>query len=331
MIKSFSLLATVVTALPSPGVCAEPAPGLQQPRVVLQWGHKGSNPGEFYSPICIAVSAADEVFVADVNNARVQQFTTEGKFVAAFDLPVDKQPRKSCQVGGLAIDSTGNLYLAFMIQHKIAVYSKTGKLLRQWGKLGTGNGEFNQPGGIVIRSDGTIVVNDQCNHRVQVFTKDGQFLRKWGEHGAKPGQFGGPDRAGSRFGGPHFLTQDHRGRLYTTEGFLGRIQQFSADGQPLLAWGDKKKEPGAFGEHQMPNLGSVGPIGVFADAKDRIWVTSLNHRLQGFTPDGKLLYRLDGIGPDDPFSHPHGMAADSKGFLYLADSGNQRIVKLEVP
>jgi sugar lactone lactonase YvrE len=120
--------------------------------------------------------------------------------------------------------------------------------------------------------------------------------------------------------------------LYTTEGAAGRVQQFDAHGQPLLVWGSKTQEPGAFGEYQFGSLkNTFGPIGVFADSQDRIWVSSLNDRVQCFTSDGKFLFRLDGIAPGDTFTHPHGMAEDSHGYFYIADSGNQRICKFKLP
>lgn len=304
----------------------------KKPNYVLSWGSNGSGPGEFYSPISIAITPQDEVFITDLNNSRVQQFTTDGQFVSEFPLPLDNPPRVSCIIGGLAIDPDGLLYLSFMVQHKIQVYTKTGELVRQWGNKGAGNGEFNQPGGIVIRSDGTLLVTDQGNHRIEEFTLDGKFLRTWGEYGDKPGQFGAPEPKGSRFAGPHFLTQDSRGNLYTTEGAAGRVQQFDAHGQPLLVWGSKTQEPGAFGEYQFGSLkNTFGPIGVFADSRDRIWVSSLNDRVQCFTSDGKFLFRLDGIAPGDTFTHPHGMAEDSHGYFYIADSGNQRICKFKLP
>jgi sugar lactone lactonase YvrE len=311
---------------------AQGASPLKAPQFVLEWGEKGSGPGEFHSPICIAISRKDEIFVADLNNARIQQFTVEGKWVGGFDLPIDTPPRKSCMIGGLAINSEGLLFVAFMIQHKIGVYTPQGKRVREWGKKGTADGEFHQPGGMVFPPDGTIAIADQCNHRVQVFSADGKFLRKWGGHGSKPGQFGGQEAAGSRFGGPHFLSLDSKGRFYTTEGVASRIQQFSAEGQPLSAWGDKTREPGAFGEYTFGSLkNTFGPIGVMADRQDRIWVSSLNDRVQCFTPEGKFLFRLDGPSEEDQFSKPHGMAVDSKGFFYIADAGNQRIVKFALP
>lgn len=310
-------------------VCAAEPPETGHPRFLLEWGQLGDKPGEFHSPICVATSPSDDLFVADVNNSRIQRFTTEGKFVSEFELPRDQPERKQCIIGGLAADAEG-LYLAFMMQHKIGVYSYDGKLLREWGSKGQQPGQFHQPGGLVIRSDGTIVIADQCNHRVQVFDRDGKFLREWGGHGADAGQFGGPEPAGSRFGGPHFLAQDREGRLYTTEGALGRIQQLDRDGAPLRVWGDKVREPGAFGEYtfgKLPN--TFGPIGVFVDHRNRVWVSSLNDRVQAFTPEGRYLFALP-TGPSG-FVHPHGMAIDRAGHLYLADSGHQRIIKFALP
>lgn len=314
-----------------------PAAGELQARHLLSWGQKGDKPGEFYSPVCIALavnpeSKSEEVVVADLNNARIQRFSTDGTHLGGFDLPWDKPPRKSTMIGGMAIDGDGRIFLGFMIQHKVLVYSPTGEVVREWGKPGTGDGEFNQPGGIVLLDDGTLFINDQCNHRVQKFTTDGKFLASWGGHGAEPGQFGGTELKGSRFGGPHFLAIDSKNRLYTTEGILGRVQQLSLEGKPLLAWGDKGDQPGGFGEYTFGTMKQTfGPVGVAVDKQDRVWVSSLNDRVQCFTPDGKLLLSLRDSGSDPgELDHPHGMAFDSQGHLYVADSGNQRIQKFEI-
>ncbi len=304
-----------------------------KPKFLMTWGQKGDKPGEFYSPIQIVITKQDEIFVTDLNNSRVQWFNTDGKHQGGFDLPLDKPPRKSCIIGGMAIDDAGQIYLSFMVQHKMAVYSSKGELIREWGKSGKGDGEFNQPGGIVLYPDGTVYVADQCNHRVQQFTKAGKFLRKWGEHGSEPGQFGGLERAGSRFAGPHFLSMDSQGRLYTTEGVSGRVQQLSAEGKPLLAWGNKTDEPGGFGEYNFGSLkNTFGPIGVLVDRHDRVWVSSLNDRVQCFSSDGKFLFGLGGAGSKEgQLTHPHGMAFDSHDHLYIADAGNERIQKFAVP
>jgi sugar lactone lactonase YvrE len=302
-------------------------------RFVLTWGSKGDKPGEFYSPISIAINRKDEVYVTDLNNSRLQKFTTDGKSLGGFDLPLDTPPRKSCIIGGMAVDDQGLIYLSFMNQHKVRVYRDNGDVVREWGKRGNEDGDFHQPGGIVLYPDGAVYVTDQCNHRVQKFSTEGMFLARWGEHGFAAGQFGGREPSGSRFAGPHFLAMDSRGRLYTTEGVMGRVQQFSREGLPLLEWGNKSDDPGGFGEYRFGGLkNTFGPIGVMVDHRDRVWVSSLNDRVQAFSPEGKLLVRIGDTG-DEPghFRKPHGMAVDSQGFLYVADAGNQRIQKFEIP
>lgn len=304
-----------------------------QPRFVLAWGQKGDKPGEFYSPIGIAINAKDEVYVTDLNNARVQKDSADGKYLIGFDLPRDIPERKSAQAGGILIGPDGLIYLSFMQQHRIGVYDDEGKLVREWGKKGDGEGEFNQPGGMVLSPEGVLYVADQCNHRVQKFSREGKFLGQWGKHGTAPGEFGGMEPKGSRFAGPHFISMDSKKRLYTSEAVQGRIQQLTTDGMPLMAWGSKGDEPGGFGAYRFGNLkNTFGPIGVFVDRRDRVWVSSLNDRVQAFTSDGKYLHAIAVSGKEPgQLSRPHGMAMDSMGFLYVADASNQRIQKFAVP
>ncbi len=305
----------------------------KQAKFLRAWGQKGDKPGEFHSPIGVAFNRNDELLVTDLNNSRVQKFDTDGNYLGGFDVPRDDPKRKSCMLGGIAVDDQGQIYLSFMIQHKMAIYTEDGKLVREWGRRGTDDGEFNQPGGIVLVGDGTLFVADPCNHRVQKFTVEGKFLAKWGVHGSDPGQFGGPEAAGSRFAGPHFMTMDPQGRLFTTEGAMGRVQQLSTDGKPLQAWGHKGYQPGGFGSLQTGYAkNSFGPIGVLADRHGRVWVSSLNDRVQLFTANGEYLMGIGGSGDKSgQFARPHGMAIDSKGYFYVADAGNQRIQKFELP
>src|SRR5262249_28990939 len=144
-------------------VCSEPALAVdvKEAKCVLTWGQKGDKAGDFYSPIGIAINAKDEIFVTDVNNARVQKFSTDGKHLGSFDLPRDEPKRRSNQAGGIAIDSKGMIWISFMEQHKVAMYTEDGKLVQEWGKKGKEEGEFNRPGGIVLAPDDTMYVADQ--------------------------------------------------------------------------------------------------------------------------------------------------------------------------
>jgi len=327
---ALALAALAVVAGPVGGA-APPA----APRFLLAWGTRGADAGQFHSPIGLAVTPDDEIWVTDLNNARVQLFTSEGAWRGGFSLPPDAPPRISTMIGGIVLDRAGNLYLSFMVGHKVAVYTPEGRLVRQWGKRGKGEGEFDQPGGMVITPAGELLVADQCNHRIQRFTLEGRFLGQWGGHGADPGRFDGVLPPGSRFGGPHFLSLDPAGRVWTTEGTRGRIQCLEQDGRPVAAWGDKSAAPGGFGGLETRfSPGSFGPIGVLADRRGRVWVSSLNDRVQCFSVAGKFLFGLgmEGTGKEPGrFARPHGLAFDSRGHLYVADAGNQRIQKFSIP
>jgi tripartite motif-containing protein 71 len=42
-----------------------------------QWGEAGSDPGTFISPTDVAVARSSQIYVADANNHRIQQFTAQ--------------------------------------------------------------------------------------------------------------------------------------------------------------------------------------------------------------------------------------------------------------
>lgn len=304
-----------------------------KPVFLHEWGQKGTAAGEFSSPISIAFTAQNELFVTDLNNARVQKFTTDGQHRGGFDLPYDKPERRSTMIGGIAIDEAGLLYLTYMIQHKVGVYRENGELVREFGKQGSGDGELQQPGGLLFPSPQTVLIADQCNHRVQLLQRDGTYVSQWGQYGTADGEFDGIGNKGGRFGGPHFLARDSQGKIYTTEGIQGRVQVFTADGKFVTKWGDKGDQPGGFGAYQFGNVPHpFGPIGVAIDRHDRVYVSSLNGRVQCFSPTGQYLFGITGTGKEGgDLDHPHGMAFDKDGNLYICDAGAQRILKFFIP
>jgi tripartite motif-containing protein 71 len=330
--RSCAWVAVVAIALAMPQARGDEA----SPRFVLEWGGRGSENGQFDFPIGIAINPADEIFVTDFYNARVQRFSSQGNFLSAF--PVSPFP------GGIALDQDGNLYVAHSgippskydqerKRDKIAVYDSAGKLLREWGKFGEGDGEFNLPGGIVISRDGHVYVADQCNRRIQVFDTAGKFLTKWGRKGFQAGEFGGDPHPKAFFAGPTFLALDPQGNLFTTEAPLGRVQKFTAEGTHLLAFGDTDDAPGKFGGYFTAFGKNImrGPTGMCFDSQGRLWINSIGGRIQRFSDQGEYLsgFGEEGTKPGQ-FYAPHGLAIDSRGCMYIVDSFNHRIQKFEV-
>src|SRR5262249_56451812 len=69
---------------------------------------------------------------------------------------------------------------------RLQVFTPDGKVVAQYGKSGSGPGEFNNPWGITLDKDGNIYVADWKNHRVQKLSPDGKFLMSIGKYGTLP-------------------------------------------------------------------------------------------------------------------------------------------------
>jgi DNA-binding beta-propeller fold protein YncE len=118
---------------------------------------------------------------------------------------------------GVAVDKEGNLYVADTMNDRIEVFDADGVFMRTWGKNGDGPGYFARPKGVAIDSDGHVWVADGMQDRVQVFTNEGQLLITMGGHGLLPGQYQGL---------VNVATDNRRNRVYTSEIYPGRVQEF---------------------------------------------------------------------------------------------------------
>ncbi|HEY5618304.1 MAG TPA: peptidyl-alpha-hydroxyglycine alpha-amidating lyase family protein [Vicinamibacterales bacterium] len=68
-------------------------------------------------------------------------------------------------------------------------FSKDGKLIKTWGKKGTGPGDFETPHTLAMDSRGRLFVGDRGNNRIQIFDQDGKFLEEWKQFGRPSGIF----------------------------------------------------------------------------------------------------------------------------------------------
>jgi sugar lactone lactonase YvrE len=73
--------------------------------------------------------------------------------------------------------------------NRVLKFDKTGKFIKEWGKLGTGPGEFDQPHALAFDSRGRLFVGDRNNNRVQVFDQDGKFIQEFRQFSRPSGIF----------------------------------------------------------------------------------------------------------------------------------------------
>lgn len=62
---------------------------------------------------------------------------------------------------------------------KMMKFDSNGKFIKEWGKWGNGDGEFDQPHALAFDSKGLLYVGDRNNNRIQVFDQDGNFKEKF--------------------------------------------------------------------------------------------------------------------------------------------------------
>ena len=131
--------------------------------------------GQLNCPLGMDVSATGQVYVANQWNC-VSVFREDGTFIGT----IGRGNSKIRCPWDVLIHSSGLIYLTDHNNHRIAVFSQEGELVRTFGSMGGGKGEFRYPTGIATSPDGHhLYVSDRDNHRVQVFTLEGQFVREF--------------------------------------------------------------------------------------------------------------------------------------------------------
>jgi DNA-binding beta-propeller fold protein YncE len=207
---------------------------------------------------------------------------------------------------GLRIDRADNIWVSDIGHHMVFKFSPNGKLLLALGqsdKPGLGNDQFNQPTDIAFGANGEIYVTDGYgNSRVMKFAANGKFLSQWGSPGKRNGEFDLP----------HSIVVDAKNRVLVGDRENNRIQVFNSEGEFLEVW------PG------------FAPYGMSFDAKGTLFVADGRaNKVLRLSPDGKVVgsWGQKGKGPGE-FNLPHMLAADSKGNLYIAEVGGQRLQKL---
>jgi DNA-binding beta-propeller fold protein YncE len=73
--------------------------------------------------------------------------------------------------------------------NRVLKFDKNGKYIKEWGKKGTGPGEFDGPHCLAFDSKGRLFVGDRNNNRIQIFDQDGKYLDEWKQFSRPSGIF----------------------------------------------------------------------------------------------------------------------------------------------
>jgi sugar lactone lactonase YvrE len=136
-------------------------------------------------PHSIRIDSDGNIWTVDSSSSMVLKFTPEGRKL--MEIPVGQQPAGRTGAAGtsdIAFGPNGRLFISDGYGNaRILEYNSKGQRVRQWGRAGTGPGEFRQPHGIAIDDRGVIYVADRLNARLQRFDLDGRYLGEWDDLG----------------------------------------------------------------------------------------------------------------------------------------------------
>ena len=182
----------------------------------------------------------------------------------------------------------------------------------------SGSDTFSIPFGAATDPDGNVYVTDTGNERVLVFNASGTLSDEFGQEGNEDDEFQEPQGIG--------YGEDSSGnpRLYVADPSMPdtdfRFRKFRASGT--------NANEGNLGQVDLTN-----PIGVAVDADGQVWV------VDSTMPGQIFLFRDNGTlrdtftpGGNGALNDPEGIAVfeeDNRIFVYVADTGNDRLVKFE--
>jgi len=114
---------------------------------------------------------------------QVFKFSPDGKLLMTLGKPGGAaEPEFFYQPDDVLVAPNGDIFVSEGHgggNNRILKFSRDGKLIKTWSKLGTGPGEFDQPHALAMDSKGRLFVGDRNNNRIQIFDQDGKFIAEW--------------------------------------------------------------------------------------------------------------------------------------------------------
>ena len=149
-------------------------------KIIRSWGK-----GMYKIPHSIRIDPDGNIWTVDSSSSMVLKFTPEGRKL--MEISVGEQPAGRTGAIGtsdIAFGPNGRLFISDGYGNaRILEYNSKGQRVKQWGRAGTGPGEFRQPHGIAVDDRGVIYVADRLNARLQRFDLDGKYLGEWDDLG----------------------------------------------------------------------------------------------------------------------------------------------------
>ncbi len=304
----------------------------------------------FYGPSGVAVDTNGNVFVADANNNLIRKITAAG-FVSTIAGQTNSGSLDGVSINarfnfpsGVAVDTNGNVYVADSFNFTIRKITPPGVVSTFAGSAGvsgTNNGtgsaaRFYRPYGIATDRAGNIYVADSDNYTIRKITPAGVVTTLAG----LAGNTGSADGTGSaaRFSGPRAVAVDANDNIFVADYSANTVRKITAAGVVTTIGGIPSFSGNTDGLNGTSKF--YNPSGIAVDNAGNVFVSnSGDNVIRKITPVGTnwltstiggapyFSGSADGAGSAARFNGSRGLATDSAGNIYVADTGNQTIRK----
>ena len=304
-------------------------------------------------PRAVAVDGEGNLYIADRNNNRIRKVDSTGTITTIAGgggFGEDGGPATQVLLNlpyGVAVDGTGNLYIADTNSDRIRKVDSTGTIttIAGTGERGfSGDGgpatqaSLNSPFGVAVDGAGNLYIADQYNNRIRRVDSTGTITTIAGTEERGFGGDGGPATQAPLFL-PTGVAVDVEGNLYIADQYNHRIRRVDSTGTITTIAGTGERR---FGGDGGPAIRAQldAPSGVAVDGAGNLYIADAsNHRIRKVDSIGTIT-TIAGTGEQGfggnggPASQAHlffptGVAVDSAGNLYIADVGNHRIRKVD--
>lgn len=326
----------------------------KNPTILLAGSSKGFADGQgkdarLYYPEGVAVDLEGIVYVADTKNHRIRKITQSGEVstIAGSDEhgfvdDLGKDARFNAP-NTVIVDSKGCLYVSDTLNHVIRKIFPDGQVITFAGSGKKGfvdgqatNAKFSRPNGIALDLNGNLYVADTENHAIRKIDNQGVVSTLAG------GVIGYSDGKAkdSKFNAPKGLAIDKSGNLYIVDTGNCLVRKLTVDGDVSTIAGRGENCVSSAPENSTPARKAFlyKPKCLVVDNDNNVYV-SYQNVVKKISPEGKFtdfagqggLPYKEGLAKEAKFYEPEGLAIDSQGSMYIADTSNSKIRKILAP
>ena len=234
---------------------------------------------------------------------------------------------------GVALDGSGNLYIADETNHRIRKVDSSGNISTV---AGTGTSGFsgdgaaataaqlNSPWGVALDGSGNLYIADRQNHRIRKVDSSGNISTVAGT-GTSGFSGDGAAATAAQLYQPTGVALDGAGNLYIADWANQRIRKVDSSGNISTVAGTGTQ--GFSGDTAAATAAQLNaPFSVAVDGAGNLYIADTsNQRIRKVDSAGVITT----VAGREQLSSPYGVALDGAGNLYIADTDNARIHKMD--